>query len=208
LTRLRRHVRERLMSPKRLLDGESKEYSNMTAIEDAKILIVATDGFEQSELLGPKKQLSGKGATVHVASVHDGEIKGWDQDNWGESVSVDKMVGDVNADDYDALVLPGGQINPDKLRMEEGVLSLINRFDQQGKPIAAICHAPWLLAETGIAKGRTLTSYDSIRTDLRNAGATVVDQEVVRDGNIITSRNPGDIDAFVAELTEAVAGRA
>jgi protease I len=180
----------------------------MTAIDDAKFLIIATDGFEQSELLGPKTQLSGKGATVHVAGLENGSIKGWDQDDWGESVDVDLLVSEVNTDDYDALILPGGQMNPDKLRAEDTVLDVINRFDQQGKPIAAICHAPWLLIETGLAKGRTLTSYGSIRTDLRNAGATVVDQEVVRDGNLITSRQPGDIDAFVTEITNAVVGNA
>jgi protease I len=180
----------------------------MPTIDNAKILIVATDGFEQSELLSPRSQLQAKGATVHVASPDGSQIKAWDEDNWGETVDADRSLADVNADDYDALVLPGGQINPDKLRLNQQATALIERFNQQGKPIAAICHAPWLLAETGIARGRTLTSYESIRTDLRNAGATVVDQEVVRDGNIITSRNPGDIDAFVSEITEAVTGDA
>ncbi|NNU16922.1 type 1 glutamine amidotransferase [Parvularcula sp. ZS-1/3] len=176
----------------------------MTKIEDAKILIVASDGFEQSELTGPKSQLSSRGAAVHVASPDGESIRGWDQGDWGETVSADMPISQANADDYDAIVLPGGQINPDNLRSNKEALDLIQRFNQQGKPVAAICHAPWLLAETGIAKGRTMTSWESIRTDLRNAGATVVDQEVVRDGNIITSRQPGDIDAFVGEITEAV----
>ncbi|MCQ8186567.1 type 1 glutamine amidotransferase domain-containing protein [Parvularcula maris] len=178
----------------------------MPQIQDAKILIMATDGFEQSELLTPRDQLSGKGATVHVASPDGEDIRGWDEKDWGETVHADKAISAQDADNYDALVLPGGQINPDKLRLNKEALDLIQRFNQQGKPIAAICHAPWLLAETGIAKGRTLTAYDSIRTDLRNAGATVVDQEVVRDENIITSRNPGDLDAFVGEIADAVAG--
>ena len=177
----------------------------MPAIADAKVLIVATDGFEQSELIQPRTQLSEAGAAVHVAAPKDGAIRGWDGGDWGEEVSVDLSVEAANADDYDALVLPGGQINPDKLRTERAVLDLIARFDEQGKPIAAICHAPWLLIEAGLAgEGRTLTSYESIRTDVRNAGATWVDQEVVRDGNLITSRNPGDLDAFVAVVREAV----
>ena len=177
----------------------------MPKITDAKILILATDGFEQSELLEPQKQLKEAGASVHVASPKSGEIKGWDDGDWGQAVTVDVALSEANADDYDALVLPGGQINPDKLRTEREALDLIRRFDEQGKPIAAICHAPWLLIEAGLAdEGRTLTAYPSIRTDLRNAGATVVDQEVVRDANIITSRNPGDLDAFIGAVREAV----
>ncbi len=163
----------------------------MPSVKDAKILIVATDGFEQSELLQPRDDLTKAGATVHVASPKEGEIKAWDKDHWGETVKVDLQVAQANADDYDAIVLPGGQINPDKLRA--------------GKPIAAICHAPWLLIEAGLAgKDRTLTSYESIRTDVRNAGATWVDQEVVTDGNVITSRNPGDLDAFGRAVIEMV----
>ena len=180
----------------------------MPKIDTAKILVVATDGFEQSELFQPKDDLAAKGATVHVASLEEGEIKAWDKDDWGKTVAVDLTVGAANADDYDALVLPGGQINPDKLRVEQSVLDLIHRFDEQGKPIAAICHAPWLLVEAGLAgQGRTLTSYQSIKTDVRNAGATWVDQEVVTDGNLITSRNPGDLDAFVGAITDAVEAR-
>ena len=177
----------------------------MPAIADAKVLIVATDGFEQSELFQPKEDLAAKGATVHVASLEEGEIKAWDQSDWGKTVPVDLTVEAANADDYDALVLPGGQINPDKLRTERAVLDLIDRFDEQGKPVAAICHAPWLLIEAGLAgRDRTLTSYESIKTDVRNAGATWVDQEVVTDGNVITSRNPGDLDAFIGAVVKAV----
>jgi protease I len=182
---------------------EPKEVS-MTDIKNAKILIMATDGFEQSELLTPKEKLSGKGATVHVAAPEAGEIRAWDKTDWGEKVAVDVTISQVNADDYDALVLPGGQINPDKLRLERDALDLIHRFDEQGKPIAAICHAPWLLIEAGLAEGQTLTGYRSIHTDLRNAGATVVDQEVVRDGHVITSRNPGDLDAFTGAIVDAI----
>ena len=180
----------------------------MTKIQDAKILIVATHGFEQSELFRPKEDLAAKGATVHVASLETGEIKGWDEDDWGRSCGVDLLVSDADADDYDALVLPGGQMNPDVLRVERDVLDLIHRFHEQGKPIAAICHAPWLLIEAGLAdEGRTMTSYGSIKTDVRNAGATWVDQEVVSDGGIITSRQPGDLDAFIRAVTEAVEAR-
>ena len=183
----------------------------MPKITDAKILIVATDGFEQSELMKPQADLKEKGATVHVASPQDsegetpGEIKGWDEKDWGKSVAVDLSVDEANADDYDALVLPGGQMNPDVLRGERAVLDLIDRFDEQGKPIAAICHAPWLLIEAGLAgQDRTMTSYASIKTDVRNAGATWVDQEVVTDGNIITARQPEDLDAFIGAVVKAV----
>ena len=177
----------------------------MPKIADAKILIIATDGFEQSELMKPQADLTERGATVHVASLETGEIKGWDEKDWGKSVRVDLTVGEANADDYDALVLPGGQINPDVLRKEEDVLAVIRRFDEQGKPVAAICHAPWLLIEAGLAgQDRTMTSYGSIKTDVRNAGATWVDQEVVTDGNIITSRQPGDLDAFIGAVVDAI----
>ena len=168
------------------------------------ILIIATDGFEQSELLEPRDQLSGAGATVHIASLAEGEIKAWDEDDWGDSVEVDKLVADVSVDDYDALVLPGGQINPDLLRVEDSVLDLIREFDSSGKTVAAICHAPWLLIEAEIINGRKATSYKSIRTDLSNAGAEVVDESVVVDNNLITSRNPDDLDNFCAAIASAV----
>ncbi|WP_420607209.1 type 1 glutamine amidotransferase domain-containing protein [Novosphingopyxis sp.] len=168
------------------------------------ILIIATDGFEQSELIEPRDQLLGAGATVHVASLQEGEIKGWDEDDWGDSVEVDKIVADVSVDDYDALVLPGGQINPDLLRVEDSVLDLIREFDSSGKIVAAICHAPWLLIEAEIVNGRKATSYKSIRTDLANAGAEVVDESVAVDDNLITSRNPDDLDDFCAAIAEAV----
>ena len=171
----------------------------------ARVLIMATDGFEQSELLKPKEMLEAAGHQVTVASVEDGIIKGWDEDDWGESVPVDITIGEAEAGDYDALLLPGGQINPDKLRTEEDAIELVRAFEQAGKTIAAICHAPWLLIEAGLVEGRTATSYKSIRTDLENAGAKVVDQEVARDGNLITSRNPDDIPAFTEALIAALA---
>ena len=170
-----------------------------------RILILATDGFEQSELMGPKKALEEAGFETVVASIESGSIKGWKDKNWGDSVRVDITIDEVSAEDYDALLLPGGQMNPDILRMNDNAIDLINDFDDAGKPIAAICHAPWLMAEADILDGRTVTSWPSIRTDLANAGADVVDEEVVVDGNFITSRMPDDIPAFSAALIAALA---
>lgn len=165
-----------------------------------KVMILATDGFEQSELMKPKENLEKAGIETVVVSLKPGEIKGWDQKDWGESVAVDMVLDDASADDFDALLLPGGQMNPDILRMEEGAIELIKDFDSAGKPIAAICHAPWLLVEANIVDGKTVTSWPSVRTDLMNAGADVVDREVVTDGNLITSRKPEDIPAFSKAL--------
>ena len=169
-----------------------------------KVLILATDGFEQAELTDPKKTLEDAGIETTVASPKSGEIKGWDQTDWGDTVKVDATLDDVSADDFDALLLPGGQINPDKLRLEEKAVALVKAFAQSGKPIAAICHGPWMLVEANVVKGKTVTSWPSIRTDLRNAGAQVVDQEVAIDGQFITSRKPDDIPAFSKALIEAV----
>ena len=173
------------------------------------VLIMATNGFEQSELMGPMKRLNDAGIDTTIASIEKGEIKGWDDGNWGESVKVDMTLGDVSVDDYDALLLPGGQINPDILRMEGDAIDIVRSFNMRGKPIAAICHAPWLLVEAEIVKGKTVTSWPSLRTDLTNAGGNVVDQVVAEDGNLITSRNPDDIPAFsnalIAQLKNAMA---
>ena len=176
----------------------------MTKITDAKILIMATDGFEQVELTQPLSDLKEKGATVHVATPGGDAIRGWDEDHWGETVEADLAVADAKAVDYDALVLPGGQINPDKLRTQDDAVQLIRDFEAAGKVVAAICHAPWLLIEAGLAEGREMTSFKSIRTDLKNAGANVVDREVVTDHNVITSRNPDDLDAFIGKIVDGV----
>lgn len=169
------------------------------------VMILATDGFEQSELMKPKANLEKAGIKTTVVSLESGSIKGWDQDNWGESVAVDTTVDAVTSiDEFDGLLLPGGQINPDLLRASKRAVALVRDFNTAGKPIAAICHAPWLLIEAGVIEGRTATSYHSIRTDLKNAGAKVVDEEVAIDGNIITSRSPEDIPAFSRALIEAV----
>lgn len=169
-----------------------------------RVMIIATDGFEQSELEKPKANLEQAGFETVVVSLDDGEIKGWDKKDWGRAVKVDMTVDEVEAADYDALLLPGGQMNPDILRMNDRVIQLVKDFDQAGKPIAAICHAPWLLVEAGIVSGKTVTSWPSVRTDLKNAGGNVVDQEVATDGNLITSRKPEDIPAFSEALIAAL----
>ncbi|MBS1303791.1 type 1 glutamine amidotransferase domain-containing protein [Loktanella sp. SALINAS62] len=176
----------------------------MTDIASAKILMIATHGFEQSELEFPRDQLRAKGATVHVATLDGNAIKGWEGDDWGDSADADLKIADAKCEDYDAIVLPGGQINPDILRTEEAPIKLIQDFVKSGKIVAAICHAPWLLIEAGVVEGRDMTSFKSIRTDLKNAGANVVDQEVATSRGIITSRNPGDLKAFVAKIVEEV----
>ncbi|AXU19083.1 protease [Novosphingobium sp. THN1] len=167
-----------------------------------RVLIVATDGFEQSELEGPKKALEDAGFETVVASLKTGSITGWKDKNWGDAVAVNITLDEVDAKEYDALLLPGGQMNPDILRMDDRAIDIVNDFDDLDKPIAAICHAPWLLAEADIVDGRTVTSWPSIRTDLANAGADVVDEEVVVDGNLITSRMPDDIPAFSKALID------
>ena len=177
----------------------------MSTLTGKKIAILATDGFEQVELTKPKQALEEAGATVHVVSPKQDQIKGWDETDWGQSVTVDVSLDQANADTYDALVLPGGQINPDKLRTEEKAISFIANFGKQNKPIAAICHGPWTLIEAELVRGKKMTSFPSIKTDLKNAGAEWVDQEVVVDQGIITSRNPDDIPAFNKAMIEEFA---
>ena len=161
-----------------------------------RIAILATNGFEQSELMDPRESLKTAGYAVDVVSPEAGSIRGWKGKDWGDSVAVDVALADADAKDYDALVLPGGVINPDKLRMDPTALDFIRAFADDHKVIAAICHAPWLLVETGIAKDRDVTSWPSVRTDLENAGGRWRDEAVVEDGNLITSRKPEDIPAF------------
>ena len=168
----------------------------MTAITDAKILIIATDGFEESELFDPRQTLLDRGASVTLASLELQEIQGESGDQPGRTIKPDLTIDDVDTTGYDALLLPGGTRNPDKLRMHEEVVYTVKKFVDAGKPVGAICHGPWLLVEADVVRGRTVTSWPSIRTDLRNAGANVVDKEAVTDGNLVTSRNPGDIPAF------------
>ena len=176
----------------------------MPDIKQAKVVILATHGFEQSELLVPLQKLREAGATVVVASPEKGQIRGWKEKDWGESVAVDKALADVNAAEYDAIVLPGGQINPDLLRVNPQALDLIRSFLNSGKIVAAICHAPWLLIEADAVRGRNATSYASIKTDMKNAGAHWSDEPVVTDKGIITSRNPGDLQPFVNKIIEEI----
>jgi len=171
--------------------------------KNIKVAILATDGFEQVELTEPKKALQEAGFTVEVVSPKEGKIKAWDKTDWGTEVQVDKTLQEANVDEYDGLVLPGGQINPDKLRTFPEAVEFVKNFHTQGKTIAAICHGPWLLIEAGIVSGKNLTSYHSIQTDVRNAGGNWSDQELVIDGNLITSRNPGDIPVFNNAVIEA-----
>jgi protease I len=176
----------------------------MTQISQAKILFIATDGFEQSELFDPRKAVLDAGAQVTLASIKTDPIQGMKHDQKGDTITPDQSLDAIDAADFDALVIPGGVANPDTLRMEESALQIIQAFMAASKPVAAICHGPWLLAEADVLKDRKVTSWPSIRTDLRNAGADVVDQEVVVDGNLITSRKPDDIPAFNAALIAAV----
>jgi protease I len=182
----------------------------MPSIKDARFVILATDGFEQSELMKPLEQLKKAGARVAIAAPQKtrkaGEIRGWNKGEWGDTVPVGMSASDVQVGDFDALVLPGGQMNPDMLRVDPEAMRVVRDFLQSGKTVAAICHAPWLIAEAGAARGRTMTSYHSIRTDITNAGAHWVDEPVVVDHGLITSRQPGDLDAFVRKIIETVEG--
>ncbi|RTL69990.1 MAG: type 1 glutamine amidotransferase [Hyphomicrobiales bacterium] len=171
-------------------------------VKGKKVAILATNGFEQSELEVPRDRLKEAGVQVDVISPEKGEIRGWDQKDWGRPVKVDRGLDDARVDDYDAIVLPGGQINPDLLRINPKALEFIRAFYDQKKVVAAVCHAPWLLAETGILRGRKATSYKSIKTDVINAGAKWEDSEVVTDQGVITSRNPGDLEAFSKKIME------
>ena len=176
----------------------------MPTIGDAHVLIMATNRFEESELFGPREILVGKGARVTLASPTRDEIMATIHDEPGRWITPDLKIEDVRVGDYDALLLPGGVGNPDQLRMNADAVRLIREFAETGRPVAAICHGPWLLVEADLLRGRRATSWQSIRTDLRNAGATVVDEPVVADGNIITSRKPSDVPAFTEALIKAI----
>ena len=176
----------------------------MPSLPNARVLIVATDGFEEWELFGPREILSKRGAEVVLASLKTDPIQATVHDHPGKTIRPDMTVDDANADDFDALILPGGVRNPDHLRLHGNVIDLIREFDRQGKPIGAICHGPWLLVEADLLHDKTATSWPSIRTDLRNAGAKVIDDSAVTDGNIVTSRNPDDVEAFTNALIDLI----
>jgi protease I len=176
----------------------------MPQIPNSRVLIVATDGFEEWELFGPREILQKRGAEVVLASLKKDPIQATVHDDPGKTIRPDLTIDEVNPDDFDALILPGGVRNPDTLRLHGNVVELIKTFDRQGKPIGAICHGPWLLVEADLLRGRTVTSWPSIRTDLRNAGANVIDQAAVTDGNIVTSRNPDDVEPFTNALIDLI----
>ncbi len=174
-------------------------------LKGRRVAILATDGFEQSELLEPKKALEAAGAEVDVVSPNEGSIQGWSHKDWGKSVEVDVLLSEADADDYAALMLPGGVINPDKLRIDKDAVQFVHKFVEARKPIAAICHGPQVLIETGAVKGRRMTSWPSLKTDLINAGAHWLDEEVVTDQGLVTSRKPDDIPAFNKKMIEEFA---
>ena len=179
----------------------------MVSLSSARVLIVATDGFEEWELFGPRQILKERGAEVVLASLDRRPIQATVHDDPGKTIRPDLAVEEVEADRFDALILPGGVRNPDQLRMHANVIALIRRFAEQGKPVGAICHGPWLLVEADLLRGRTATCWPSIRTDLKNAGAKLVDEPAVTDGNIVTSRNPDDVEAFTSAMIELIEAR-
>jgi protease I len=177
-----------------------------TTLSGRKVAILAADGVEQVELVRPREAVEQAGASTELVSLEAGEIQATEHDiNPADTFPVDKVVADVSVDDYDALLLPGGVANPDNLRADEDAVAFVRDFVESGKPVGVICHGPWTLVEADVVRGRTLTSYPSIRTDLRNAGANVVDEEVVVDNGLVSSRNPDDLDAFCAKVVEEFA---
>ena len=177
-------------------------------LKGKRIAILVTDGFEQVELLQPREALDQAGAETKVVSPKDGRVKGWNVTEWGKDVPVDATLDSVRPDNFDALLLPGGVINPDKLRIEPKAVAFVKSFFDAGKPVAAICHGPWTIIEAGAARGRKIASWPSLKTDLRNAGAEWMDKEAVTDGNLVTARKPDDIPAFNRAMIELFSGKA
>src|SRR5690242_11526407 len=177
----------------------------MATLTGKKVAILTENGFEEVELTSPKKALEDAGAEVQIVSPQKGKVKAWDKDHWSIELNVDKQLDDASFDDYDALVLPGGVLNPDKLRMNSKAVEFAQQFLESGKPVAAICHGPQLLIETGLLDGRNMTSYPSLQTDIKNAGVNWHDKEVVVDNGLVTSRSPKDLDAFNEKMVEEIA---
>lgn len=176
----------------------------MSSTSNIRVAILTENGFEQEELTSPKEALEGKGISVDIISPQGSKVKAWNHTDWGIELPVDKELSSANVDDYDALVLPGGVMNPDKLRMNKTAVSFVSDFLKSGKPVAAICHGPQVLIETGMVKGKKMTSYPSLQTDLKNAGADWVDEECVETDNLITSRKPDDLPAFNKALLSKI----
>lgn len=177
----------------------------MQNLNGKKVAILVANGFEQVELSKPKQALEEAGAQTHIVSPESGQVKGWDKTDWGDTFEVDVALEKAQADDYHALLLPGGVMNPDHLRQNDKAVAFVRAFFEQHKPVAAICHGPWTLIEAGVVKGRKLTSFPSLQTDLKNAGAIWVDEEVVTDQGLVTSRKPDDIPAFNKKMIEEIA---
>ncbi|MFN7929765.1 MAG: type 1 glutamine amidotransferase domain-containing protein [Blastocatellia bacterium] len=177
----------------------------MEQLQGKKIAILVADGFEEVELTDPKKALEQAGAATEIVSPQSGWVKSWQHTVWGDDFVVNVPLAEAQPDNYDALLLPGGVMNPDKLRRDEQALQFVQAFFQAGKPVAAICHGPWTLIDAGVVKDRKLTSYESIQTDLKNAGAQWVDEEVVEDNGLVTSRKPADIPAFNRQMIKTFA---
>lgn len=189
--------------PQRAARGEAK--GETKPLKGKRIAILATDGFEQSELADPRDALDRAGATTTVIAPHAGAIKGWQMKDWGDEVEVDLTLDKAHADDYDALLLPGGVLNPDQLRTDAGAVTFVRSFFEAEKPVAAICHGPMMLIEADVLRDRHVTSWPSLRTDIRNAGARWSDEEVVVDRGLVTSRKPADIPAFNRKMIEEFA---
>jgi protease I len=180
--------------------------SNHETLKGRRVAILAADGVEQVELTEPRSAVEEAGATTELVSLSSGEIQAMNHDvEIADTFTVDRVVGDITVDDFDALILPGGTTNPDKLRQDTAAVQFVKDFVNAGKPVGVICHGPWTLVEADVVRGRTLTSYPSVRTDIRNAGGTVVDEEVVIDNGLVSSRNPRDLPAFCAKIVEEFA---
>jgi len=179
--------------------------TNTPSLSGKRVAILATDGVEQVELTEPRKALDAAGASTKVVSPKSCSIKGWNHTNWGDPIKVDITLDSTSPDDYDALMLPGGVMNPDHLRTNENAVNFVRAFFEAGKPVAAICHAPWMLVQADVVRGRNVTSWPSLQTDLRNAGAKWTDSQVVTDHGLVTSRKPDDIPAFNRKMIEEFA---